>query len=58
MSGRGGRVVEGAGLENRYGRTSHRGFESHPLRESIIFKGFKQIFVADFPDRRGARVAE
>ena len=29
---RGGRAVECAGLENRYGRFVHRGFESPPLR--------------------------
>ena len=28
----GGRVVEGAGLENRHTLTAYRGFESHPLR--------------------------
>ncbi len=31
MIGRGDRADEGSGLENRRG-TSHRGFESHPLR--------------------------
>ena len=31
---RGGRVAEGAGLENRSG-ASHRGFESHPLRQPV-----------------------
>ena len=30
---RGGRVVEGSGLENR-GAETYRGFESHPLRVS------------------------
>src|SRR5206468_2717827 len=29
---RGGRVVEGGGLENRYGSLAHREFESLPLR--------------------------
>ena len=32
---RGGRVDEGAGLENRSG-ASHRGFESHPLRQLVL----------------------
>lgn len=32
---RGGRVVDGSGLENRQGE-SPRGFESHPLRHSIL----------------------
>jgi hypothetical protein len=32
-TGRGGRVVDGSGLENRQGE-SPRGFESHPLRRS------------------------
>ena len=32
-SRRGGRVVDGSGLENRQG-ASPRGFESHPLRHS------------------------
>jgi hypothetical protein len=30
--GRGARVVEWDGLENRCGACLHRGFESHPLR--------------------------
>jgi hypothetical protein len=30
--GRGARVVEWDGLENRCGARPHRGFESHPLR--------------------------
>jgi hypothetical protein len=32
---RGGRVVDGSGLENRQG-ASPRGFESHPLRHAQI----------------------
>ena len=32
---RGGRVVEGNGLENRQ-RASVRGFESHPLRCPVV----------------------
>src|SRR5690348_13021530 len=32
---RGGRVVEGGGLENRYGSLAHREFESLPLRQSF-----------------------
>jgi hypothetical protein len=33
--GRGARVVEWDGLENRCGARPHRGFESHPLRSMI-----------------------
>src|SRR6266545_7056381 len=33
---RGGRVVEGGGLENRYGSLAHREFESLPLRSSSV----------------------
>src|SRR5712671_1358139 len=33
-SRRGGRVVEGGGLENRYGSLAHREFESLPLRST------------------------
>jgi hypothetical protein len=33
--GRGARVVEWDGLENRCGPRGHRGFESHPLRYFI-----------------------
>src|SRR6266852_7997275 len=33
-SRRGGRVVEGGGLENRYGSLAHREFESLPLRHA------------------------
>src|ERR1700744_2230064 len=32
---RGGRAVECAGLENRYGLSVHRGFESPPLRRVV-----------------------
>jgi hypothetical protein len=32
---RGGRVVDGSGLENRQGE-SPRGFESHPLRSLLV----------------------
>src|ERR1043166_6617884 len=39
---RGGRVVDGSGLENRQGE-SPRGFESHPLRQPILDFRF-QIF--------------
>ena len=38
--GRGGRAAEGAGLENQYGIYSHRGFESHPLRQFTLSHGF------------------
>ena len=34
MTWRGGRVVDGTGLENRRGAT-HRGFESLPLRQKL-----------------------
>jgi hypothetical protein len=37
---RGGRVVDGSGLENRQG-ASPRGFESHPLRQLISNLGFQ-----------------
>ena len=33
--GRGARVVEWDGLENRCGARLHRGFESHPLRSMV-----------------------
>ncbi len=36
---RGGRVAEGAGLENRYALSGHRGFKSHPLRETTSTRG-------------------
>jgi hypothetical protein len=36
VSRRGGRAVEGSGLENRQSESS-RGFESHPLRQSTGF---------------------
>ena len=32
---RDGRVVEGAGLENRYASLAHRGFESRSLRHTL-----------------------
>gem|GEM_PF-6630329 len=35
VTGKGDRVVDGAGLENQCGAT-HRGFESHPFRQTII----------------------
>src|SRR5690348_13006917 len=41
---RGGRVVEGGGLENRYGSLAHREFESLPLRSTFLFgAGFPQF---------------
>ena len=39
-SGRGGRADEGGGLENRCGAT-HRGFESHSLRQSRPYRAAK-----------------
>ena len=33
---RDGRVVEGAGLENRYASLAHRGFESRSLRHTYL----------------------
>ncbi len=48
--GRGGRAAEGAGLENQYGIYSHRGFESHPLRQ--IFVRDCQGEVLEWPNRR------
>ncbi len=33
---KGGRVVEGTGLENRQGLIAPRGFESHPFRHILV----------------------
>ena len=38
---RGGRVVEGAGLENRYTPLGYRGFESRPLRHPFYYGSFE-----------------
>ena len=52
---RGGRAVECAGLENRYGLSVHRGFESPPLRcPPRVFRGsfFPPSHRARFPPHR------
>ena len=51
---RGGRVVDGSGLENRQSASS-RGFESHPLRQSIADGGSRIAYSKEQPkdDKRG-----
>src|SRR5438874_7005082 len=52
--GRGGRAVDGSGLENRQG-ASPRGFESHPLRQSILDFRFWILDCWENPTRRDVR---
>ena len=57
LTRRGGRVVDGSGLENRQGE-SPRGFESHPLRHSILDFGLWISDCRQNPPRNEARYDE
>ena len=44
----GGRVVEGARLESEYTSKAYRGFESLPLRQTLVFRGPQKSTNLDF----------